>query len=168
MYGNIEIVEGYLSQIYSCGKQFNLLEEYSPLLAELDLTFPFNFSFIGIFVVMQGLRARLIADNNWLLRKGLEKVVYKCDQSSSVCSSKYGFVRHKCMTKKVESIQLSFSREGDNQVFKCTVCDKVVSSKTGLKRHMTMKHMNTNSQAMQPPSQVEKKATRSQSRNSQS
>ena len=28
MYG---IVEGYSSQIYSCGKQFNLLEEYSPL-----------------------------------------------------------------------------------------------------------------------------------------
>ena len=32
VYGNIEIVEGYSSQIYSCGKQFNLLEEYSPLL----------------------------------------------------------------------------------------------------------------------------------------
>ena len=31
VYGNIEIVEGYSSQIYSCGKQFNLLEEYSPL-----------------------------------------------------------------------------------------------------------------------------------------
>ena len=31
VYGNIEIVEGYSSQIYPCGKQFNLLEEYSPL-----------------------------------------------------------------------------------------------------------------------------------------
>ena len=149
-------------------QQFHHRQQILIALAELDLTFPFNFSFIGIFDVMQGLRARLIADNNWLLRKGLEKVVYKCDQSSSVCSSKYGFVRHKCMTKKVESIQLSFSREGDNQVFKCTVCDKVVSSKTGLKRHMTMKHKNTNSQAMPPPSQVEKRQTRSQSRNSQS
>ena len=27
VYGNIEIVEGYSSQTYSCGKQFNLLEE---------------------------------------------------------------------------------------------------------------------------------------------
>ena len=78
---------------------------------------------------------------------GSEKVVYKCDQCSSVCSSKSGFVRHKCQTKNVESIQLSLSRDGDNQVFKCTVCDKVVSSKTGLKRHMTMKHKNTNSQS---------------------
>ena len=31
VYGNIEIVEGYSSQTYSCGKQFNLLQEYSPL-----------------------------------------------------------------------------------------------------------------------------------------
>ena len=31
VYGNIEIVEGYSSQIYTGGKQFNLLEEYSPL-----------------------------------------------------------------------------------------------------------------------------------------
>ena len=31
VYGNIERVEGYSCQIYSCGKQFNLLEEYSPL-----------------------------------------------------------------------------------------------------------------------------------------
>ena len=31
VYGNIEIVEGYSSQKYSFGKQFNLLEEYSPL-----------------------------------------------------------------------------------------------------------------------------------------
>ena len=32
VYGNIEIVEGYSSQTYSGGKQFNLLEEYCPLL----------------------------------------------------------------------------------------------------------------------------------------
>ena len=31
VYGNIEIVEGYSSQTYSGGKQFNSLEEYSPL-----------------------------------------------------------------------------------------------------------------------------------------
>ena len=34
MYGNIEIVEGYSSLTYSCRKQFNLLEEYSPLSAQ--------------------------------------------------------------------------------------------------------------------------------------
>ena len=34
MYAILEIVEGYLSQKYSCGKQFNLLEEYSPLNSE--------------------------------------------------------------------------------------------------------------------------------------
>ena len=37
VYGNIEIVEGYSSQIYLCGKQFNLLEEYSPLVIQRDL-----------------------------------------------------------------------------------------------------------------------------------
>ena len=36
VYGNIEIVEGYSSQTYSGGKQFNLLEEYSPLLLHIS------------------------------------------------------------------------------------------------------------------------------------
>ena len=38
VYGNIKFVEGYSSQIYSCRKQFNLLEEYSCLEMEGTLS----------------------------------------------------------------------------------------------------------------------------------
>ena len=67
--------------------------------------------------------------------------ILRCDTCGTVCSSKSGFARHKCVNaKKKELISKNISVETDRSLLKCDECDKVATTPAGLKRHKTIKH----------------------------